>query len=232
MVGRAGSEAALNGKQGTNRGSHEQIGPAPSSGLCRSCGAWRGTLGLEPTPELYVAHMVEVFREVRRVLRKDGVCWLNLGDSYFGDSPTRKRSAEAFSETWDLAQTASRGGLRRSAASVNGLKPKDLVGIPWRVAFALQADGWWLRSDIIWSKPNPMPESVQDRPTRAHEYVFLLSRSERYYYDGIAIREPLAESSNVRWADRRREGLLERHEPEPLSSPDARKAQGQAARSR
>lgn len=160
-----------------------------------------GQFGLEPTVEEYVATLVAVFREVRRVLRDDGVLWLNLGDSYFGDSPTRKSASEAWSETWDKAQTRSRGGLRRSAAREGTLKPKDLIGIPWRVAFALQADGWWLRSDVVWVKPNCMPESVTDRPTKAHEYVFLLSKSQRYFYDADAIKEPMkperAEGANA-----------------------------------
>lgn len=116
-----------------------------------------GQIGLEATPEAYVARMVEVFREVRRVLRDDGTCWVNLGDSYSNGAPS--------------------------------LKPKDLAGIPWRVAFALQADGWWLRQDIIWHKPNPMPESVQDRCTKSHEYVFLLTKSQRYFYDAEAVSE-------------------------------------------
>src|SRR5690554_1460050 len=128
-----------------------------------------GQIGLEPTPEEYVEKMVEVFREVRRVLRDDGTLWLNLGDSY--------------------ANSNTDGNRRMSLKSTKGLKPKNLVGIPWRVAFALQADGWYLRSDIIWHKPNAMPESVKDRPTKAHEYIFLLSKSPRYYYDADAIRE-------------------------------------------
>jgi len=122
-------------------------------------------IGLEPTPEEYCANMVEVFREVWRVLKPTGTLWLNLGDSYAGSTTHGTRQMP------------------------NGLKSKDLVGIPWRVAFALQADGWYLRSDIIWSKPNPMPESVTDRPTKAHEYVFLLTKSPRYYYDADAISE-------------------------------------------
>lgn len=146
-----------------------------------------GQIGLEPTPELYVEHIVGVFREVRRVLRDDGTLWLNLGDCY---------STNPKGPNGDDKSTLSPSGVRvQRATHLNGrralgLKPKDLVGIPWRVAFALQADGWWLRSDIIWSKPNPMPESVTDRPTRAHEYVFLLSKRARYYYDADAIREP------------------------------------------
>ena len=119
-----------------------------------------GQIGLEPTPQEYVDKLVGVFREVRRALRPDGTLWLNLGDSYFGDTPPRKASGEAFSKTWDPANTASRGGKRRSAARIGGLKPKDLIGMPWRLAFALQADGWWLRSDCIWAKANPMPPLV------------------------------------------------------------------------
>ena len=145
-----------------------------------------GQLGLERTPEEYVAKLVEVFREVKRVLRADGTVWLNLGDCYNayngGAGPGSKLSDTQTSERPHL-ETGY--GLRTPA-----LKPKDLVGIPWRVAFALQADGWWLRSDIIWAKPNPMPESVTDRPTKAHEYLFLLAKSARYYYDAEAIREP------------------------------------------
>jgi DNA modification methylase len=146
-----------------------------------------GQIGLESTPEAYVARMVDVFREVRRVLREDGTCWVNLGDSYAantsgGASPQGGASARP---KIDATEYASR-------RIPTGLKPKDLVGIPWRVAFALQADGWWLRQDIIWHKPNPMPESVRDRCTKAHEYVFLLTKSQRYYYDAEAVSEALS----------------------------------------
>jgi DNA modification methylase len=164
--------------------------------FCRNCGAWYGSLGLEPTPALYVAHLATIFDAVRRVLRKDGTLWLNLGDSY-----AAQRSATAMP-----AQTVAGGiGGKGDAAAYRGmtkdysphldaasfgLKHKDLIGIPWRVAFALQEHGWYLRSDIIWAKPNQMPESVQDRPTRAHEYLFLLAKSERYFYNAAAIAEP------------------------------------------
>ena len=162
--------------------------------FCRWGCCWIGALGLEPTIGLYVSHMVEVFREVRRVLRKDGTVWLNLGDAYnAGTCAPRKRSADVNVGYWQNA-----GAMGDSRVLADGLKPKDLIGLPWRLAFALQADGWWLRSDIIWHKPNPMPESVTDRPTRAHEYVFLLSKSARYFYDADAIREPMAESSIAR----------------------------------
>ena len=141
-----------------------------------------GQIGLEKTPEEYVGKMVAVFGEVRRVLRDDGTLWLNLGDSYSGSCQT--------------GGTNSISGKGKSQPHVKhkrstNLKPKDLVGIPWRVAFALQADGWYLRQDIIWYKPNPMPESVTDRCTKAHEYVFLMSKSARYYYDAEAVKEPI-----------------------------------------
>lgn len=137
-----------------------------------------GQIGLEETPEAYVAQLVEVFREVRRVLRDDGTLWLNLGDSYAVNSGCRKEPNE------------KRATVQVRPPRIADVKPKDLIGIPWRVAFALQADGWYLRCDIIWSKPNPMPESVLDRPTKSHEYIFLLSKQARYYYDAEAIREP------------------------------------------
>ena len=154
-----------------------------------------GQIGLESTLAEYIATMVDVFREVRRVMRDDATLWLNVGDSYHTDSPVRKSSAEAFSDTWDTSQTASRGGLRKSAAKSGSFKNKDLMMVPARLAMALQDDGWWLRSDIIWAKPNPMPESVRDRPTSAHEHIFLLTKQARYFYDADAIREPLAASS-------------------------------------
>ena len=146
-------------------------------------------IGLEETPEAYVARMVEVFREVRRLLRDDGTLWLNLGDSY---AATTKGSGGAGKSTLgpnrDL-QNIQFQKMQTRTFSLGGLKPKDLVGIPWRVAFALQADGWLLRQDIIWHKPNPMPESVTDRCTKAHEYVFLLTKSARYFYDAEAVSE-------------------------------------------
>ncbi len=150
-------------------------------------------IGLEDTPAAYVERLVAVFREIRRVLRPDGVCWLNLGDSYAGSGRGLMGDGTP-SDRGDAKQGTNRGTTVGvfNKPDWDGLAPKNLIGIPWRVAFALQADGWWLRSDIIWHKPNPMPESVTDRPTRAHEYVFLLTKSERYWYDADAIREPLA----------------------------------------
>lgn len=146
-----------------------------------------GQIGLEPTLAEYVARMVDLFAEVRRVLRKDGTVWLNLGDSYASASACDRRNI--------IGNGSPDKNSKRPNRLHGGLKEKDLCGVPWRVAFALQDDGWWLRSDVIWSKPNPMPESVTDRPTRSHEYLFLLTKSERYYYDAAAIREPLQESS-------------------------------------
>lgn len=139
-----------------------------------------GQLGLEPTPEAHVAKMVEVFREVRRVLRSDGTLWLNYGDSYAASGPPGGKGKQD-------TNAGSFGTMQRAAPP--GLKPKDLVGMPWRVAFGLQADGWYLRSDIVWAKPNPMPESVTDRPTKSHEYIFLLTKSPRYFFDQEAVRE-------------------------------------------
>jgi DNA modification methylase len=159
--------------------------------VCGKCGATRvdQQLGLEPTPEQFVANMVDVFREVRRVLRADGTCFVNLGDSYAATVTSDRHFTQPTGPDGTPAtkHPPQFGGQR---TAVSGLKPKDLCGMPWRVAFALQADGWYLRSDIIWSKPNPMPESVTDRPTKAHEYVFLLTRSPRYFFDNDAIREP------------------------------------------
>jgi len=147
-----------------------------------------GQIGLEETPEQYVSRLVAVFAEVRRVLADDGVLWLNLGDSYAGSSMFGGVGSGTLAGT---QQGAMKGGQdqRFRGHRRSGLKPKDLVGIPWRVAFALQADGWYLRSDTIWHKPNPMPESVRDRPTKGHEYVFLMSKSTRYFYDADSIRE-------------------------------------------
>jgi len=154
-----------------------------------------GQIGMEKTPQEYIARLVEVFREVWRVLKKNGTLWLNIGDSYAGSG--RGLYADGESHGTEGAKQRTNAGSVGTVSSKGdyGLKPKDLVGIPWRVAFALQNDGWWLRSDIIWSKPNPMPESVTDRPTRAHEYLFLLTKSARYYYDADAIRLPAKNST-------------------------------------
>ncbi|WP_226426580.1 site-specific DNA-methyltransferase [Xanthomonas sp. MWU16-30325] len=155
-----------------------------------------GQIGLEETPAAYIARLVAVFAEVHRVLRDDGTLWLNLGDSYSGYHGNKKANYQD--------APSNKGGYfesqRSSTVGMQGLKQKELIGIPWRVAFALQEAGWYLRQDIIWAKPNPMPESVGDRCTKAHEYLFLLSKSPRYYFDQGAIREQAAASSVARWA--------------------------------
>ena len=158
-----------------------------------------GQIGLEPTLDAYVERLVRVFREVKRTLRDDGTLWLNLGDTHFGDSPVRKASIEAWSPTWDKSQTRSRGGKRRSAARQGDLKPKDLCGVPWAVAFALRADGWFLRSDIIWHKPSAMPVAAMDRPTPSHEYIFLLTKKRRYFYDAPATFDNLMGNKHDVW---------------------------------
>jgi DNA modification methylase len=230
-----GNNSAVRGKDetwtvfagvGAPKQDEQRQGGASAGALC-PCGAWRGVLGLEPTPELYVQHLVEIFREVRRVLRNDGTCWVNLGDSYSSigwkaggavsvgsagpyvrsDYVIRRGSPKS---NWGTAPESMAGGAGKRGDSQTArrtelgddpyrLKVKDLVGIPWRVAFALQADGWYLRSDIIWAKPNPMPESITDRPTKSHEYLFLLTKAARYYYDGDAIREPMPPESIARY---------------------------------
>ncbi len=152
--------------------------------FCSLCGAWKGGYGLEPTPELYVQHTIEILREIRRVLRKDGVVFWNIGDSYYGsgqgawDNPSDAVKEVYIPKVGELPKKESRT-----------LKPKDICLIPFRVAIAAQDDGWWVRSVIIWSKPNPMPESVADRPTESHEYILMLTKSARYYWDADAVRE-------------------------------------------
>jgi DNA modification methylase len=152
--------------------------------FCEGCRAWRGELGAEPTPALYVEHLVGIFREVRRVLRADGTCWLNIGDSYCSDNKWGGRSG-----TKNMHSLA--GGYDRTRRQT-GVRPKNLFLIPFRVALALQDDGWIIRSSIIWNKPNATPEPVKDRPAVSHEYLFLLAKSTRYYYDAAAVKEPVA----------------------------------------
>ena len=202
--------------------------------FCQRCGAWLGQLGLEPWPELYVEHLVEVFREVRRVLRPDGTLWLNLGDSYAAN-----RGYQVPDSKWRDV------GNHMPRRVTEGLKPKDLIGIPWAVAFALRDDGWWLRAEIIWAKRAPMPESVKDRPTRAHEHIFLLTpsdeywafhpeaqspatlflmaRNARYYYDAEAVKTPVGQwvekdkryGENAPGRDRSNEPYIKSAHPDP-----------------
>jgi DNA modification methylase len=154
-----------------------------------------GQIGLEQTPEAYIAELIAVFREVRRVLRKDGTLWLNMGDSYAGSWGAEGRTTTHGNSAYNASQMQAKSitnhpkRSRRIPGEETGVKPKDLYGMPWMLAFALRADGWYLRQDIIWSKPNPMPESVRDRCTKAHEYLFLLSKSARYHFDQGAVAE-------------------------------------------
>ena len=159
---------------------------------CIKCGAIRkdNQLGLEDTPEEYVENMVAVFRKVKRVLRDDGTVWLNLGDSYASQGGAVPEQTLRGNKNIVNSHQLGKDGVGTSRVPPKNLKPKDLVGIPWMVAFALRADGWYLRQDIIWHKPNPMPESVTDRCTKSHEYIFLLTKNKKYYYDNNAIREP------------------------------------------
>lgn len=155
-----------------------------------------GQIGLEETPEEYIKAMVEVFRCVWDVLEDDGTLWLNIGDSYYNYRPGKGQALvqqTVASNDQDLPQVCARRGNK-----LDGLKEKDLIGIPWMLAFALRADGWYLRQDIIWHKPNPMPESVQDRCTKAHEYIFLMSKSQKYYYDHESIKDPVKQDWGTR----------------------------------
>lgn len=172
------------------------IGDGIYKSECRRCGAKRvdKQIGLEETPEAYIEKLVTLFREARRVLKDDGTLWLNLGDSYSGSGK---------GQTLDGSKDPKRGKmdgmkLKASSSHVDGLGAKNLIGIPWRVALALQADGWILRSDIIWSKPNPLPESVEDRVTRSHEYIFMFAKSQRYYFDADAIKERVVDDTGYR----------------------------------
>ena len=160
---------------------------AVGSQFCQHCGAWRGSLGLEPTPELFISHLVQVFAEVKRVLKDSGTLFVNIGDSYSGSGEGGGGNRKG--------NEHGQHDIMKGKRPKSNLKPKDLVGIPWMLAFALRADGWYLRSDIIWHKPNPMPESVTDRPTKAHEYIFLLSKNKKYFYDAEAVKEPNSPTS-------------------------------------
>ena len=188
-----------------HRGMYDQgnvVGDAIYKTTCNKCGATRKDkqIGLESTPDEYVQQMVEVFREVRRVLRDDGTVWLNLGDTYsnFKDSKSTPQTLSKGTQSEQAHEIDEGLSVSRDPRTLkqSGLKNKDLIGIPWRVALALQSDGWYLRQDIIWHKPNPMPESVKDRCTKSHEYIFLLSKQPNYYYDYEAIKE---KATGERW---------------------------------
>lgn len=168
---------------------------------CGKCGAIRmdSQIGLEETPEAYIEKLVQVFREAWRVLKDNGTLWLNLGDSYAGSSMSGGDQTKRVGGGTAKLLQQHEDNKEVKVKLPDGLKPKDMIGIPWMVAFALRADGWYLRQDIIWNKPNPMPESVRDRCTKSHEYIFLLTKSAKYYYDMEAIKEPAADASYGRW---------------------------------
>jgi len=188
-----------------------------------------GQIGLEETPELFIAKLVDVFREVRRVLKDDGTCWVNIGDSYWGGKgqsgsggmefqQMRVETGVSFSSP--AAHVGGNGKTRPTDKKHESIKPKDLIGIPWMLAFALRADGWYLRSEIIWHKLNPMPESVTDRPTKAHEQIFLLSKSPKYFYDSDAVKEPcspanVADFKNRKTMDNKSNGVGSYEEARP-----------------
>ena len=165
--------------------------------FCSLCGAWKGSYGLEPTPEMYIEHTIEFLREIRRVLRKDGVVFWNIGDSYCG------YKGDNYMKNPETSKLQSKSTVPAchmiGTPQTSGLKPKDLCLIPFRVAISAQADGWWVRSVIIWSKPNPMPESVTDRPTESHEYILMLTKSSKYYWDQEAVRESHKPETLVRY---------------------------------
>ncbi len=156
---------------------------AEEDNYCQKCDTWKGQLGLEPKPELYVKHLTDIFREIKRVLKPSGTAWLNLGDTYAG-------SGNGYGSDPDPKWEGARNDKKKAEPRDINIPAKNLVGIPWRVAFALQKDGWYLRNDIIWHKPNPMPKSVKDRCTTSHEHIFLLSKNKQYFYDADAVREP------------------------------------------
>lgn len=176
-------------------------------GFCDKCNGWLGAYGLEPTPELYVKHTVMIFQEVWRCLADDGTFWLNIGDTYWGGKgrsgeeskeSAEQREKQGKSYKHSVKKVSKKGSMRPQDRNHEFIKPKDLVGIPWMVAFALRNAGWYLRSEIIWNKKNPMPESINDRPTRSHEQIFLLTKSKYYYYDADAIREKSSPNTHSR----------------------------------
>jgi len=186
--------ASILTKTKTADAQHEVRKESNMGNFCSLCGAWKGSYGLEPTPEMYIEHTIEILREIRRVLRKDGVVFWNIGDSYAGSGGAHKEehANPGISDSFNRQGVPHYGelGMPERYLAPKGLKPKDLCLIPFRVAIAAQEDGWWVRSIIIWSKPNPMPESVTDRPTESHEYILMLTKSKKYYWDADAVREP------------------------------------------
>lgn len=186
-----------------------------STGNCLKCGATRidEQIGLEDTPEQFIENLVQVFRLVRKKLKPTGSLWLNIGDSYWGgkgrsgmkDAEVQAARTDSLNKAHHNA-TGGKGKTRPTDKTHHEIKPKDLIGIPWMLAFALRADGWYLRSDVIWNKPNPMPESVRDRPTKSHEYIFLLTKNKKYYYDHVAIKEKIVSGGRSGNSFRSRQG--------------------------
>ncbi len=171
-----------------------------------------GQIGLEISPEEHLKTMVDVFRELKRVLRDDGTVWINYGDSYWNGGVEKRDGGHDFVSGGKRKLSDAKGQLQQRKSKTEwNLKPKDMIGMPWRVALALQEDGWYLRSDIIWHKPNPMPESVTDRPTKAHEYIFLLTKSPKYFYDAEAIKEQGVSDPVTPWKERKEAGEMPRH---------------------
>ncbi|KKN16883.1 hypothetical protein LCGC14_0971450 [marine sediment metagenome] len=204
-------DAQKSGKYSTQ----EAIPDMPhSDNTCSLCGAWKGAYGLEPTPELYVQHTIEILREIRRVLRKDGVVFWNIGDSYFTKPKSNYGGKAAGLQSKNYGTGETELGYRQSGGKFKslmqqGYKNKDLCLIPFRVALAAQSDGWWVRSVIIWNKPNPMPESVKDRPTESHEYILMLTKSAKYYWDADAVREAQTGNAHSRGTEANVEGYYE-----------------------
>ena len=190
---RKGMSGGKDHKQDTNKGSwfDEKI-----QGFCKKCGAWSGSLGLEPTHTLFIKHLTDIFREVRRILKPHGTLWLNIGDSYVSAKSGSIKNYTGAKYGFGPNHKHTKESMRRPDKKVEGLKSKNLIGIPWRLAFSLQDDGWILRQDIIWQKINCMPESVKDRCTKSHEYVFLFTKNPKYYYDAESIKVPYAKKIN------------------------------------
>lgn len=180
-----------------------------SGSFCQKCGAWRGELGLEPNPDLYIKHLTDIFREVRRVLKSTGTLWVNIGDSYAGSGKAGNPDNTYYENhtQFNKNEINDRKGIPNKGYPQMGVKPKDLIGIPWMLAFSLRSDGWYLRQDIIWAKAvsgdvrmgGAMPESITDRCSKSHEYIFMLSKSPKYYYNQEAIKEPIKESTKKRY---------------------------------
>ena len=201
------STSGMTEKQVTNRGA-DGSGFVAINATCVRCGAWRGAYGLEPSVQMYVEHTVGILREIRRVLRPDGAVFWNLGDSYAGGA-SRGDSPPSGKQATNHGTDFLRGVTDTRSATNGALKPKDLCLIPARVALAAQADGWWVRSDIIWAKPNPMPESCRGRPTDSYEHILMLTKSARYFWDADAVREPQTGNAHSRGSEASNESYQE-----------------------